>query len=275
MAPKRKSTRQYLKSNKRLRGMTFGQRSAESVRSKSKFTRVLRSTGRKGEIKAVDYPNGAPLQITAMYNPQNMTIYPVNLVQAGSSFFNRVGRKIEMKSLHIHGKILPAVGAAANLNAQSLNTAEYSRIIVFYDRQVNGAVPAYTDILQNTDQAGNPTTSAYSDINLNNRERFVILMDERRFLPAVPPAGTTTIPAFGSNEAATDGSLHFNRFIKLKGLLTHFKADSSPAVIGDIATGGLFVAIMSDLATPTGGAGSTPTYQYATYWTARLRYDDT
>lgn len=270
MPPKRKSTRQYLKSNKRLRGMTFGQRSAASVASKSKFNRIMRSQGRKGEVKAVDWPyNGTVQPILVNALPQQ-TAQALNMISAGSSFYNRVGRRIEMKSLHLHGKIIPSVGAAANLNANSANTPEYVRVAIIYDRQTNGALPNPADIFQNTDQQGNQYNTVYSDVNLNYRERFLILMDERRVLPAVPPAGTTVIPQIGDNNGLTDGSFHINRFIKLKGLLTHYKADSSPAVVGDISTGGLFILVFGE-----SSAGAPNTYQYEFFGTARLRFDDT
>lgn len=248
--------------------MTFGQRSAASVASRSKFNRIMRSTGRKGEVKALDFPEGAASVGTFVYNLTNANPIWLNPVAVGSSFFNRVGRKIEMKSLHIHGKILARTGAAGNLNANASNTQEYVRFVVFYDRQTNGALPALTDVFQNTDNQGNNYNTVYSDINLNNRERFLILMDERRAMPAVSPAGVIT-PTTDSNQCK-EGLWQINRFIKLKGLLTHFKADSASPVIGDVSTGGLFYAVIGE-STP----GAPDVSQYVTYISARLRYDDT
>ena len=202
-----------------------------------------------GEIKALDMPYATyTLNATAV-------ITPLNLIRAGSSFFNRIGRRIEMKSLHFKGLISPLRTVAAG---------DYVRVMIVYDSQTNGAPPNISDILQDTDQAGANSTNSYSSINLNNRDRFKVLCDYRIVLPsATVTAGVISNPGFIDPTAV---SFDLERFIKLKGLPTYYKADSSPAVIGDIATGGLYLVTYGSI-----GAGSEGFQLVAS---TRLRYND-
>lgn len=176
------------------------------------------------EVKALDVP------VTTYAINQTAVITSINLVRIGSTFCNRIGRRIEMASLRLTGFI----------NAlRTTNDEDYARIMLIYDRQTNGAVPAIADILQTTDQAAANTTTAQSGLNLNNRDRFVVLRDMRILLPAVTVAsGVITAPGIVDPIKPQN---NIDMFVKLKGLVTQFKADSAPAVIGDIASGGLFL----------------------------------
>lgn len=221
--------------------------------ARASIAAILKSQGRKGEVKSIDGVGGNTNALTSGLNATGL-VRAINLVAVGSSFFNRIGRKVEMKSLHLTGSIVPTGNAA---------TADYGRILVVYDRQTNGALPVISDILQGTDCLGASATSNFSNVNLNNRERFLILADHRIFLPGVL--------ATGINAAYTDSAQpvanNVNRFIKLKGLLTHYKADSATPVIGDIATGALYlVTLAGNAAGSDGWVGELNT---------RLRFDDT
>jgi len=202
----------------------------------------------KGEVKSLD------LASTQYGISTTATITPLNLIRAGTSFFNRIGRKISMKSLHIKC-FLTAVRTAG---------FDYARIMVVYDSQTNGAVPTIADILQDCDQAGTNSTSSLSSANLNNRDRFRIIMDERVVLPAITVAGGV-VTAEGSPDPMQK-FIDLDRFIPLKGYSTVYKADSSPAVIGDIATGGLYFVTL--------GAQASGSEGYNAYMSSRLRYRD-
>jgi len=201
-----------------------------------------------GEIKSLDITS-------AQYGiSTTATITPLNLIRAGSSFFNRIGRKVEFKSLHLKC-FLTAVRTAG---------FDYARIMVVYDSQTNGTLPAISDILQDCDQAGTNTTNSLASANLNNRDRFRIIMDERVVLPAVTvTAGVVT--AEGSPDPIKK-FIDLDRFIPLKGYTTQYKADSSPAVTGDIATGGLYFVTL--------GAQASGSEGYNAYMSSRLRYMD-
>jgi len=203
----------------------------------------------KGEVKSLD------IGIANYAVNTTAVITSLNLIRAGSSFFNRIGRKIEMKSIHLKGYLNPVRTNAA---------ADYARVMLVYDAQTNGTAPAIADILQDTDQAGTNATGVFSSANLNNRDRFKILCDYRIVLPSLTvTAGVVTNPGFIDPVTA---AFDLERFVKLKGLVTQFKADSSPAVIGDIATGGLFLVTFGG--TPSGSEG----FQFTGSF--RIRYTD-
>ena len=93
----------------------------------------------------------APTSRPALIFTNAGTISCLNLIQAGSSFFNRNGRKIQLQSLETKFQIQVAntSGAAATIEDNLL------RVIFIYDAAPNGAFPAIADILQDTDQLGN------------------------------------------------------------------------------------------------------------------------
>jgi len=86
----------------------------------------------------------------------------------GSDFNNRIGRKVLLKSLYVRGRIgtEPALSGV-----EAIVPAQQARMILFVDLQPNGAAPAVTDLLVEA----LPT----SQLNLNNRDRFMILCDKQ------------------------------------------------------------------------------------------------
>ena len=127
---------------------------------------IKSSTISSKEIKAVDIPYTATTFKTIAVGPDMLVLNPV---QQGTGFYQRVGSRMVMKSLHLRGTI-DIVNTTTTLN-QAL------RLIVFYDRSANGAAPTIQNVIQSRDQAGAATTSIFSEINLDNRDRFVILRD--------------------------------------------------------------------------------------------------
>lgn len=180
----------------------------------------------------------------------------INLIQIGSSMFNRIGRKLEMASLRLTGHINTLQVTRAT------TTVDYARVVIVYDRQTNGANPAITDILQDTEQNGTNTTTPFSGLNMNNRERFVTLVDHRFTLPQVTNTAGVLTNVFPQMELP----VKIDAFRRLRGLTTHYKADSSPAVIGDISTGGLFIFSLANQ------AAGTEEFQFD--WNVRLKYVD-
>lgn len=204
----------------------------------------------KSEVKALDVA-------TAVYALNTTgSVIPLNLIVAGSSFFNRVGRKLEMTSLRVTGQIF-------NINTSVTNC--YSRIALVYDRQTNGANPAIADMFQTTTFQGTNVTTSLSGVNLNNRDRFVILRDKR----FVSPSQTYTA-GVETNVGVVDPvttSTNIDLYVKLKGLVVQYKADSAPTpVIGDIATGAIFLVTFSNLAAGVEG--------WAANLESRLRFHD-
>lgn len=215
-----------------------------------------------GEIKSIDITNSTtPTTNTEVIWPMNTTpkINCLNLITIGSSQWNRIGRKISMKSLRLRGNI--SVTGFAATSPQPM----YCRLTVLYDKQSNGALPTAPDIFldQASVAADSSLTTYTSGINLNNRERFEVIWDKQW---VIPPSNTSTGAAGNSGLTATADCLQFDWFVKLRNREVHYKADSSPAVIGDIATGSLVMVTQSNIA-----AASEP---YGLSTSIRLRYSD-
>nr|WAE42219.1 MAG: capsid protein [Cressdnaviricota sp.] len=216
---------------------------------------VLRSN--RGETKSVDI-----VSANYLLNATG-TVAALNLLESGSSSFQRIGRKIEMKSLQIKG-MLNGIGA----NSQGLISS--GRILIVYDRQTNGALPVYADVIKSQTQVSGTTQSLNFDfINLDNRDRFQIIRDVEFSMPSVTRVASADTFSGYPTSAHTDSKCEegqFNMFIKLGGLVTHFKADSTPGVIGDVATGSLLILTFGAFASGSEGWNANLSF--------RLRYND-
>jgi len=212
-----------------------------------------RLVGNKPEIKSVDLVAGPvtkPTSTTAQFTL-------LNAIQEGSSFYNRVGRKIMMRSLHLTGLVFQNQGGAG--------VDEYLRHMIVYDRQPNGAVPSIADILLDYDNTGTTTTNSLSGLNMNNADRFVILRDMRVAIPKNDDNGGLQDVSAAVIDYTTN-RVNINEFVLLKNLETHYKATTNPGVIGDIASGALWFVQFGNVAAATAA--------YAVAFQARLRYHD-
>ena len=210
--------------------------------NQSRIPGKLFSTGK--EIKAVDVPIAQNFKGTGQ-------VKLMNGIQTGSGYFNRTGSKIEMKSIQIKAYIYILATA----------TQDFGRVLLIYDRQANGAAPSFSDIIQGRQQDGTTVTNTSFDmINLDNRDRFVVLRDKCFFLSSqTDTAGVIT----NVYPQPTDKEMIIDWYVKLKGLTTHFKSSSSPTTPADINTGALY------LVNASGGSDL-----YSLVGQARLRYND-
>lgn len=184
-----------------------------------------RGRGIKGETKSVDI-------ITTSFPLSSAGIgQPINLVRTGSTFTNRIGRKIAMTSVHIEGRFVNTDDAQQS----------YVRLVLVYDAQTNGAVINWSDVFKSYDQSTTAVSDVFSGVNLDNRDRFRIIMDKRFMLPSTGNTGVSD-----GDPAPNSCDYYINEHFRLNNLETQYKADSSPAVIGDIATGALWFLAFSD-----------------------------
>jgi len=134
-----------------------------------------RFAGRNAEKKFFDGTLGS----TACAAAGTILNASLNLIPQGVTESTRVGRKCVVKNLNMKGHvILPATTTAAS-------TSDIVRVIVYLDKQCNGATAGVTDILEATD--------IESFRNLANSQRFVVMYDK-----------TKTINLSGCGLAATD-----------------------------------------------------------------------
>jgi len=157
----------------------------------------------------------------------------LNAMSLGSDLYQRIGRKIKMKSLRFRGTIQPH-GTNQQVGSGLL------RFIIYYDAQPNAGVPSVTDILQDSNATAGVNTR--SEMNMNNRARFQILRDHQTMAPA---QGGTANQWGQPQDPGTPNVYQFDYFIKLKGLETMYNATNG-GNIGDITSGAIGVFAIQD-----------------------------
>lgn len=256
-----------------LKGLGTGARSYQRGQQQAKrvipITRPIiypkyRSYTNKKEIKTVDHtfeaayanPYVPDILAKTALNASTTGVLQALMIQQGVGTNQRVGNSCSLKSLRLRFRLV-------NIDDILVNTMV--RMLVVYDRQPNGAYPNLSNILANINEAG--TVSAFDpdgDLNVNNMERFTVLMDEWHIVPAVDNnlhvvntalVGPTNVECF-----------QVDRYIKLRGLEQKYSANSSPMVIANQTTGALYILSCGSIA-----AGSEP---YCWYGKARLRFYD-
>ncbi len=98
------------------------------------------------------------------------SIFSLNGVGAGTANFQRIGKKMAMRSLYLQ--------LAFERNPASATNTDYVRVIIVLDRQTNQAAPTVVEILQ-LDTLVTPFVDMWAPNNLNNSKRFVTLWDHR------------------------------------------------------------------------------------------------
>lgn len=186
-----------------------------------------------------DAANSAPVEPTAAFTG----ITEINNVVQGAGAYNRVGQKIVIQSVALKMNLHALCAAVGGTNGYLT-----ARIMIVYDRQTNGAFPAMADVLSsNITTAPNLT----SGLNMARKSRFSIIADQYYDFG---PNGTTTATV----------SIFRNRL----NLETEYGAASTPAVIGDIATGSLLVLAFATR------AGIATNYCTFTDFSSRIRFND-
>ncbi len=148
----------------------------------------------------------------------------VNKIGQGITEKTRIGRKITITNIAWKYDILLSAATAANV------TAEQVRVILYLDKQCNGAAAAVTDVLETDDY------NSYR--NLANISRFNILMDKVY----------TLIASSGSGRGATD-TLAFGEDLVQD---TYFKRvnipiefNSTAGAIGEIRSNNIGILLLS------------------------------
>lgn len=200
------------------------------------------------ELKAFDVTSTSlHFDVIATPPPFSTSINcPIN----GAELYQRVGRKMYMKSLHLRGFV----------NNIATSVQDIGRIIVYYDSQPNGVAPTIQQLLQDSTAAA--LTSALSEINLQNRQRFKILRDMPVLLPACTNnAGVLTNLAYP--QTSRDNKFHINEFIPLNGLEVVFNGTNG-GTVADITSGAIGIVCPCDFNAAA----------WSFIFTTRLRYYD-
>jgi hypothetical protein len=178
-------------------------------------------------------PTGVPIDFKVFdvgFSNLNFTLAGtfacLNAPIVGPETYQRIGRRIFMKSLQIKGAII--------LGGTSVQ--DISRVLVVYDKQPNAALPVLADLVQNSN-AGLASNNL-SFPNINNRDRFVYLKDYKILTPSFTvTAGVIT------NDVILDPIFHsfnFDWTIGLRKLEATYNAVNG-GTVADITTGSLFI----------------------------------
>ena len=194
------------------------------------------------------------------------TVQPIFIPKLGADYNQRIGRKVNVRSIYLKWRAFPRYianpqGAVYIANSQWPETA--ARILLVKDTNPNGVLPTITDILQVD------TTSALVDplsfINMNNRDRFTILMDKMHQFGSLSTAyGGAGQPAVIQN--ALGSTTWTGKKYKKCNHEVVFNGTSTGA-IADIASGALYLVFI--------GSESVGSNRYSNVeinW--RIRYDD-
>lgn len=239
--------------------------------------------GPRNVKKGVDTPLVASQVESTMDNTND--IVTVNLLQAGTGSWNRIGRLVQMKSLRIRLRatcewnLSPFMGGGGTPTATPPNRLDsrHLRMVVVYDKQPNGSLPQRTEIFQYKDSSGNETGDWNGFLAYDNMERFTILKDEMVTFEVPNIPFLEERPRGVSGEASMEVLQYIYPPINSERMLdvylplnlrSNYKAESTPPTISDISTGALYVIFMCDPAQ----AGSPPIISVS--GVARLRYLD-
>ena len=113
----------------------------------------------------------------------------VNIIAQGVTEVQRVGRKCTIRNINWRFNIRLPEGTASS------TTSDTVRVMVYHDKQTNGAAAAVTDILETDDYQ--------SFNNLSNKSRFRTLMDRTYDLNTDLSGDGTTVdsPRFNINDS--------------------------------------------------------------------------
>lgn len=155
------------------------------------------------------------------------TVTLMNGVAQGTDYTNRVGRKFVNLTVQLEGSIQP-------LDVTTGPTK--CRVMVIYDKQPNGALPAITDVLSAS------TSNAF--MNLNNRDRFIVIANINETIGGVSNVATQS---YAQSPNVVNVSLY--KAIKMETI-----NDGTGATVGDIQSGSIFLLTVGDQAPGAGGA---------------------
>lgn len=223
------------------------------VKSKSGILKSPAAFARKGhEVKTVD----VNLQTTTPST--TMAIVLLNGTTEGTDAVNRIGRRINMRSVRVR------MSFQKGQQPTAATTPDEIRYALVYDRQPNGAAPTYSDIFQNIDKGLNAESGIYSNPNPVNFDRFIILREGFRSYVQLTTASVATEDL--KQESGNGQNNTEEWFVRLKDLEANYVAGAGAGTVADLRSGALWMLFLSNVAAANQGINCK--------WTARLRFND-
>lgn len=170
---------------------------------------------------------------TTFTNVASTSAVLMNTIASGNTEFTRVGDRVRIMSVQVHGFI--------STIAQPTNATTYAndflRIIFFYDRQPNGNLTTFGDVVQNNSTGA---TTADGPPNFPQRGRYKILRDFQIPVPNITlgPVAAPIIEQCGCIPTSKEFNLKFYKNCKGK-LETMYTGING--TIGSITAGALLM----------------------------------
>jgi hypothetical protein len=156
---------------------TFRSRRGKVKRTRYAKSRVPRSLVRSIVNQAHERKTQATEAIgVALGTGMSFTL--MNPLSQGTGGNQRIGRDVVNERVNVRYQI----------QGGAINAADVCRVLLLYDKESRGALPATSDVVTNT-SAGYIQISTLNEDNLGNR--FIVLMDN---LHAIQPSTTTSFP---------------------------------------------------------------------------------
>lgn len=159
---------------------------------------------------------------------------PLNALSQGAAASDRVGRKIQVRSIEMRGYLYGDSAAVVN----------HVRLVVVQDKQANGAAPSWTDIYD--------SNLYYSLRNLAKKQRFKILWDK-------------TYTLVGNSSAPQDTTSKHVQMYKKVNIQTDYNSGNA-GTVADIDKNSIYVFAIALAGSGTG--------DMQWNGTARIRYTD-
>lgn len=179
-----------------------------------------------------------PFTMTGTLSPIETALVPTNclcVISQGAGSDQRIGRRILVKSVYVRGRVFAPT---------TMTGAASFRMLVFQDKQPNGALAGATDLLI--------ANEYLSPINLGNSKRFKILMDETL-------DGRTI-------SVDTNEGINFERYVKTN-IEIGYVNGAGAGTEADVLTNGIYCIVFF------GGFGAGATAPVGKLW-FRIRYVD-
>lgn len=203
-------------------------------RPKKKWAPIKRPIS--SEVKFVDtyfpYQNGFSYFAGAYTN----TGYALNSLYKGTGAYQRLGNKINLKSLQI-------VGYIRKYAYDRVIQPTKLRILIVYDKQPNGDLPQIQQVIRGININGDALTNGQQMINQSYRDRFEIIKDIQRTVPGTAMIDNNPVLYDTQTE---DSSRIVNCYIRLKGRPTIYSTDANAGSIGDIRSGALLIYLIDN-----------------------------
>lgn len=222
--------------------------------TKAKAVVVDRASGStfKPELKAVS--TAALITINSGAGSAGHTVLLNGLV-TGANSYNRIGRKIQMKSIQVQISLHPPTPTVTNFPQDLI-------FFLYVDRD-SGALPALADLYQDVAQNGTVSTTVYSQRNLSTTQRFKVLRVKRIPLRICGTA-TGALPCNGAAFQANQDDLQWIWNVPVN-IITTFNLGNT-GTYTDIENNAVYLSFFSSV-----GVGEDPaSFDVST----RIRYLD-